>query len=263
MAILKIDHIGVAVRNLEEAAGKFESLLGLKIAEQENVEDQQLIAALVATDDARFELMQPTAPESVVARFLERKGEGVHHICFEVDDIRAEIEALKSRDVQLVQGAPRDGFVGEVEFIHPRAAGSVLVEIAQVTLRTPTSCGLRLHHATIATKDSDGVSSLWKKNLHVIGHDGDGSNADASLLQGSHSHWVDAADDKGNALVEFRQSTDPHSTVAEFIEASGEGVFSLTAAAKDIETVPFHKMGHESHITPEQLVGLRIVLQGG
>ena len=139
MAITAIDHIGVAVKNMDQAAAQFENLLGLTISAQEEVEDQQLIAALVPTDTTRFELMQPTDPESVVGRFLERSGEGIHHICFEVDDIQREIDELKAREVQLVQGAPREGFVGQVEFIHPRAAGGVLVEIAQIELRSPTS----------------------------------------------------------------------------------------------------------------------------
>ena len=96
----RIDHIGIAVRDIEAAAAKFESAYGLTVAAQEEIEDQQLIAALVPTANVRFELMQPTMPDSVVGRYIERRGEGIHHVCFEVDDIRAEIETLKGRDVQ-------------------------------------------------------------------------------------------------------------------------------------------------------------------
>ena len=130
---LSIDHIGMAVNDLEAAVARFNETLGLSEAARENVEDQQLIAALLPTSDVRFELLQPTDPESVVGRFLERRGEGIHHICFEVADIEAEIQDLTGRDVQLIQGAPRQGFVGMVEFVHPRAAAGVLTEIAQIS----------------------------------------------------------------------------------------------------------------------------------
>lgn len=261
MAITAIDHIGVAVKNMDQAAAQFENLLGLTISAQEEVEDQQLIAALVPTDTTRFELMQPTDPESVVGRFLDRSGEGIHHICFEVDDIQREIDELKAREVQLVQGAPREGFVGQVEFIHPRAAGGVLVEIAQIELRSPTSCGLSLHHATVATEDSEGVSNLWKKNLNVIDHTRTDANTDASLVAGTQSHLVDGQAGQGDSLVEFRQSVDTSSSIAEFIENGGRGVYSLTLTAQDLSKVPFHQKTGKTIITPDELVGLRIVLQ--
>ena len=86
----RIDHIGVVVRDLKAATDAFENLFGLKVAAQEVIEERGLIAALVPTSNVRFELMQPTNPESAVGRFIERRGEGIQHICFEVDDIRAD-----------------------------------------------------------------------------------------------------------------------------------------------------------------------------
>ena len=87
----RIDHIGIAVKDISEAIDKFSAVLGLEVAKQEEIEDQQLIAALIPTANVRFELMQPTVPDSVVGKFLERRGEGIHHICFEVEDIANEI----------------------------------------------------------------------------------------------------------------------------------------------------------------------------
>ncbi|MBF8268249.1 MAG: methylmalonyl-CoA epimerase [Dehalococcoidia bacterium] len=245
---LRIDHIGVAVRNLEEAADRLQKLLGLRLAEQERVEEQQLIAALIPTDDVRFELMQPTSPDSVVGRFLERRGEGIHHICFEVGDIVAEIGTLKGREVQLIQGAPRQGFVGLVEFIHPRAAAGVLVEMAQVSLRTPASTGLRLGAVSIATAKGDAAALLWKRNFGMVeqGHEarpgGPGDSFKATRLSTPNR--------EGRAVVEFLEPAHPQSVIAEFIKARGEGVYSLTLVAQSLEAIPYRSQVPGSAVIP-------------
>ena len=163
-----IDHIGVAVKDLDAAAAQFKEVLGISEAAREKVEDQQLIAALLPTADVRFELLQPTDPESIVGRFLERRGEGIHHICFEVADIQEEIDILKSRDVQLIQGAPREGFVGLVDFVHPRSAAGVLVEVAQISRRTSTDIDLRLGPVMIAAKNAGDSADVWKRNFAML-----------------------------------------------------------------------------------------------
>ena len=256
----RIDHVGIAVRSLEEAAKKFEELLGLTVADREEVEDQQLIAALVPTMDVRFELMQPTSPDSIIGRFLERRGEGIHHICFEVDDIAAEIEALKGREVQLIQGAPREGFVGLVEFIHPRAAAGVLVEIAQVSRRTSASTDLRLGALTIATKDVGAAAEVWKRNFAMTEQ---GQEATQSGMEDYSSiARLDASNGGGRAVVEFAQSADPQSPLAQFIETRGEGVYSLTLATSNLASVPYvGQMPNSAVIAPDRLLGVRIALE--
>lgn len=256
----RIDHVGIAVRSLEEAAKKFEELLGLTVAEREEVEDQQLIAALVPTMDVRFELMQPTSPDSVVGRFLERRGEGVHHVCFEVDDIGAEIEALKGRQVQLVQGAPRKGFVGLVEFIHPRAAAGVLVEIAQVSRRTPASTDLRLAAVTIATRDVGAAADLWKRNFLMVEQGQEATHAGPGDY--SRIARLDAPNREGRAVVEFAESAGPQSAIAQFIQTRGEGVYSLTLATPKLRAVPYiRQMPDSTVIAPDQLLGVRVALE--
>ena len=267
----RIDHVGIAVRNLEEAAKKFEELLGLTMADREEVEDQQLIAALVPTMDLRFELMQPTSPDSVVGRFLERRGEGIHHICFEVDDIEAEIEALKGRDVQLIQGAPREGFVGLVEFIHPRAAAGVLVEIAQVSRRTSASTDLRLGALTIATRDVGAAADVWKRNFAMSDKSRFSTESEAAqgqeAAQGGQGDYsniarLDAPNGEGRTVVEFAQSADPQSALAQFIETRGEGVYSLTLTAPSLAGVPYvGQMPTSAVIAPDLLLGVRIALE--
>jgi methylmalonyl-CoA/ethylmalonyl-CoA epimerase len=220
----RIDHIGIAVRDITAAADMFERAYGLTVAVQEEIEDQQLIAALVPTGNVRFELMQPTTPDSVIGRYLERRGEGIHHVCFEVDDIRAEIETLKGRDVQLIQGAPREGFVGEVEFIHPRSARGVLTEIAQVTRRTETDTDLKLHHITIATSDRDEAADTWSKNFGLpVTRKSERANAPIATA------WLDA----GDAEVEFAQQTSETGPLAKAIESRGEGVYGIALETPD------------------------------
>ena len=220
----RIDHIGVAVRDMAAAAEKFERAFGLTVAAQEEIEDQQLVAALVPTANVRFELMQPTTPDSVVGRFLERRGEGVHHVCFEVEDIRAEIETLKGRDVQLIQGAPREGFVGEVEFVHPRSARGVLTEIAQVSRRTTSDTELKLHHITIATSNRSEAADTWSKNFGLtITRTAERQNAAIATA------WLDA----GDAQVEFAQQTSESGPLAKAIESRGEGVYGVVLETAD------------------------------
>ena len=220
----RIDHVGVAVSDLAAAAERFKRVYGLDVAAQEEIADQQLLAALVPTANMRFELMQPTSPDSVIGRFIARRGEGVHHICFEVDDIRDEIETLKGRGVQLIQGAPREGFVGEVEFVHPRSARGVLTEIAQVTRRTPSDTELRLHHITIATPDRIAASDEWSKNFGL---------PITRILERTGAPIATAWLDVGDAQVEFAQQTSATGPLAKAVETRGEGIYGVVLDTND------------------------------
>jgi methylmalonyl-CoA/ethylmalonyl-CoA epimerase len=227
----KIDHIGIAVNNIEEAASLFDKVFGLKIAKQEIIEDQDLIAALIPTNNVRFELMQPTKPDSVIGRFIEKKGQGIHHICFEVENIIEEIEALQNRDVNVIQGHPREGFVGDVEFIHPKSANGVLTEIAQVTLRTPVNIDLGVHHITIATKDRDAAVDNWI-NKFGLKLNKLAERQDAPIITG----WLDA----GNAEVEFAQQTSEDGPLAKSIASRGEGIYGIVLETSDAVALKNH-----------------------
>jgi methylmalonyl-CoA epimerase len=256
MPVLRIDHIGVAVRNLDDAARKFKDLLGLDVVEKENVEDQGLIAALIPTADARFELLNPTSPESVVGRFIERRGEGVHHICFEVDDIAAEIASLKGREVQLVQGAPRKGFVGQVEFIHPRAAGGVLAEIAQVTLKPAVSTQTRLHHITVASNDPAETANAWKKALGMA----DAAGNKARATDGAQGLWLEVPGTGGKTLTEMVKPSGAEGVLASFLKDKGNGVFSIALEAAADTPALKNAQGGKAVLTPDEFLGLRVTL---
>ncbi len=132
MSFLKISHIAIAVENLEVAKKAFETLTGNKIAVVEEVPDQSVRVGMLPIGESRLELAGPTDPSSTIAKFIEKRGEGIHHICFEVEDIRAELVRLKNEGFQLIDEQPRLGADGHlIAFIHPRTTGGVLVELSE------------------------------------------------------------------------------------------------------------------------------------
>jgi methylmalonyl-CoA epimerase len=128
--IEKIHHVGVAVRSLDEALKFYSDTLGLPVHASATVEQQGVKAALLTIGQSEIELLEPLSPESPVGRFLERKGEGLHHICFQTPDVAAELEGLKAKGVDLVDQKPRKGLAGMICFLHPKSSHGVLVELA-------------------------------------------------------------------------------------------------------------------------------------
>jgi methylmalonyl-CoA/ethylmalonyl-CoA epimerase len=129
--IKRIHHIGIVVRSLEEGCRFYRDALGLPLRKEAVVQEQGVKAALLTLGDCEIELLEPIDPQGGVARFLERRGEGLHHICFQIDDIDAELAGLKERGVELIDQQPRNGLAGLICFLHPRAHRGVLVELAQ------------------------------------------------------------------------------------------------------------------------------------
>jgi len=129
--IKRVDHIAIAVKSLDEALGVFESLFGLKPSHTETVPEQGVKAALIPIGDGEIEFLEPIDPEGGVAKFIERRGEGIHHICLEVDNIDEELKSLAARGVELIDKQARKGLAGRIGFLHPRAAKGVLIELAQ------------------------------------------------------------------------------------------------------------------------------------
>ena len=126
----KIHHIGIAVHNLDESLKFYRDTLGLHVHALDTVEDQGVRAALLTIGESEIELLEPTRPDANMAKFLERKGEGLHHICFQTADVDGELEILKAKGVELVDQKSRAGLAGMICFLHPKASRSVLVELA-------------------------------------------------------------------------------------------------------------------------------------
>ncbi|MBI4295075.1 MAG: methylmalonyl-CoA epimerase [Chloroflexi bacterium] len=130
--IKRVNHIAIAVNNLDEALAVYEQLFGLKPAEVKTVPEQKVKAALLPVGDGEIELIQPIDPNSGVAKFLQARGEGIHHICLEVDDIDKSLETMASRGAELIDKKGRPGLAGIVGFLHPKSTRGVLIELAQV-----------------------------------------------------------------------------------------------------------------------------------
>lgn len=128
---MKIDHIGIVVRDIQEALQVYESALALPLDEVVEVPDQHVRVAFLPVGDTNVELVQPTSGDTGTARFLEKRGEGVHHICLEVDDIVTALDRLKDQGVPLIDEVPRPGAHGLVAFIHPKGAHGVLIELVE------------------------------------------------------------------------------------------------------------------------------------
>jgi len=132
--IKKVNHIAIVVSDLDESLRFWVDALGLELAHTEHVASQAVDVAFVPVGDSKIELLKPTDNESGVARYLEKRGAGMHHLCFEVDDIVATLTQLKEVGVQLINEAPVVGSDGrKFAFIHPKSANGVLVELYELT----------------------------------------------------------------------------------------------------------------------------------
>lgn len=130
--IKKIDHLGIAVESNTSAKDVFETLLGLKLKDQEEVPQQKVRTAFYPCDNINLELLEPTSAESPVGKFLAKRGEGFHHVAFEVDDIKAELARLVGLGVELIDKVPRTGaHHTQIAFLHPRSTRGLLVELVQ------------------------------------------------------------------------------------------------------------------------------------
>jgi methylmalonyl-CoA/ethylmalonyl-CoA epimerase len=128
---MRIDHVGIVVCDLQEALKAYEAALGLPLKEVVQVPDQKVAVAFLPVGESNVELVQPLAGDTGIAKFLERRGEGIHHICVEVDDIEATLARLKDHDVPLIDEAPRQGARGRVAFVHPKGMHGVLIELVE------------------------------------------------------------------------------------------------------------------------------------
>ncbi len=127
----RIHHVGIVVRDLEQAYGFWRDVLGLPVHKVATVKDQDVTAALLTVGESEIELLQPLSTESGIGKFLARRGEGLHHLCFATADVAADLDAARAKGVRLIDQKPRPGLAGLICFLHPAATHGVLVEYAQ------------------------------------------------------------------------------------------------------------------------------------
>jgi methylmalonyl-CoA/ethylmalonyl-CoA epimerase len=132
MKILKLDHIGVAVKSIEEALKLYEGVLGLKLEDVETVEEQNVKVAFLPVGDTEIELLESTSPDGPIAKYIERKGEGMQHLAFKVESIEDALKALKAKGVRLIDETPRMGAGGaKIAFVHPKETFGVMIELSE------------------------------------------------------------------------------------------------------------------------------------
>jgi methylmalonyl-CoA/ethylmalonyl-CoA epimerase len=132
MKILKIDHLGIAVNSIEEGRGFWAEILGLPFHGSETVEAQKVTTAFFPVGESEVELLESTSPDGPVAKYIEKRGQGIQHVAFRVENIEEALEELKSKGVQLIDQIPRMGAGGaRIAFLHPKATNGVLVELCE------------------------------------------------------------------------------------------------------------------------------------
>lgn len=133
MTIKRIDHIAIAVENLEGSRAFWEKAMGLHVHEVRNVPEQAVDIAFLPIGQSEVELVQPATPDSGIAKWMQKRGAGIHHICFEVDDIQATLQELAAQGMELIDKTPRKSADGKLyAFVHPKSTGGVLLELYQL-----------------------------------------------------------------------------------------------------------------------------------
>ena len=130
--ILGIEHVGIAVDDLNGISDVFGDLLGLKLSSREKIDDQQVITDIYETGSGKLEFLKATGPDSPIAKFIDKKGKGMHHIALLVDNLQAALDYLKGQGTQLIDTSPRIGAEGfQIAFLHPKSTGGVLIELCE------------------------------------------------------------------------------------------------------------------------------------
>lgn len=161
----RIHHVGVVVTGLADAYRFYRDVLGLPLLKEAEIPDQGVRAALLGAGDTEIELLEPLGPSTPVGRYLARRGEGLHHLCFETADVAQSLARLKERDVELLDASPRPGLAGQIAFLHPRACSGVLVELATPAPGEPDhapASSLRLKRLVIGARDVRHTTTLFQ-----------------------------------------------------------------------------------------------------
>lgn len=216
----RIHHVGMVVHSADRALGFFRDTLGLRVTEDRVVEEQGVRGVLLALGENEIELLEPTRDDTGVARFLQTRGETLHHICFNTPDIDAELARLKSLNVDLIDQAPRDGLAGRIAFIHPKAAHGVLIELATPPAGAHVGHDKGFDHLAVQVADYEAARATWRRlvGLEVTG---EVVVPDRGMRIGQ-LHC-------GQAVIELLAATGPDSPLASRIAEQGERAASMVA----------------------------------
>jgi methylmalonyl-CoA/ethylmalonyl-CoA epimerase len=230
-----IHHVAVAVRNLDAALVFYRDILGLPVGRQAVVADQGVKAALLPIGEDEIELLEPTNPAGGVARFLEKKGEGIHHLCVETTDIAAALAQAKAVNLPLIDQAPRQGLAGTIGFLHPGATQGVLVELAQPAEaghpHPPTATGIQATRVAtyfVGVKDLPAAGEAFARNF---GAKTQGPERDPQM----RAERIVAQIGSGRVTILKAEDLAASPDVSRFIGGRTEGLFGICLAVADFD----------------------------
>jgi len=234
----RIHHISIAVRSLEQALPFYQDALGLAVGNHAMVADQGVRAALFPMQDGEIELLEPADPAGGVARFLERRGGGLHHICLETPDVAAALAHAKAVDLPLIDRSPRPGLAGMIAFLHPKASHGVLVELAQPLTPPahpdPPGAGIRalgLGAVYVVVKDLPVAAATYVRNFH-----GSVGVVEEHPPFGARQVVISI----GSSQITLLSPADRASPVGCFLADRGEGLFGVCLRVMDLEAALLH-----------------------
>jgi methylmalonyl-CoA/ethylmalonyl-CoA epimerase len=227
----KIHHVAVVVHSADATLGFYRDQLGLPVTKDAVIEDQGVRGVLLAAGAGEIELIEPVRAGTGVARFLESRGEGLHHLCFESDDVAAELAVAKARGLPLIDEAPRPGLAGMIGFLHPRATRGVLVEYATPPAGEPAphaDGGMvrNLDHVAVVVGDLEAGVRTWQENFGLA-LERMGEVPALGIRQ--------AILPLGGAFIELITPLGAEGPVAAFLKDRGEGMYLVSLEVRDLD----------------------------
>lgn len=225
----KIHHVAVVVRDADEALKFYRDALAMPVTADAVIDEQGVRGVLLAAGDGEVELIQPVREGTGVARFLETKGEGLHHICFESDDVAAELKGAADKGIALIDNAPRKGLAGMIGFVHPKATRGVLIEYA-TPVEPPAHVAAgpvkNLDHVAVAVSDLDAGIETYQKNFGLTLE-----RRGESQALGIQQAFLPI----GSAFVELISPLTEQGPVATFVKDRGEGIYLISLEVADMD----------------------------
>lgn len=242
MTLTRIHHVAVVVRDADQALTFYRDALGLSVSKDEVINEQGVRGVLLPLDNCEIELIQPVDDDTGVAKYLEANGEGLHHICFESDDIAADLKAAKALGMEMIDEVPRAGLAGRIGFIHPNSNHGVLIEFAQpvdgtaaersVIASASPACPTRLVHVVSVVADVDAAADTFVRHFGMV---------DAGRVEVEALGISSALLNLGDTQIELSSPTteDERNPVNRRLRR-GEGLLMLALAVSDVKAAARH-----------------------